>query len=1269
MTISTSYAATSDSYLTTGRAQLFNGTLSGVRSAYQTFDTGIKNSACADCASSRELRFFRAVAGMGMLFARDDGGSIDSGIELLKAFDIETLGQYWASYYALGANVLTFSPARDQRGTYKIPADAPTWAQIGTSLDSSILPKIDSIIADLNAVTDTPTVFKVMLTPAEIRIFLRSNYDILNPSSPNYDPTSRFLSPLEVDMGEVYLLRAAMYFIKSQLNARNAYDMVIADMDLLVKKGYGDWFGISKDLLSPYPDFLKVAPTEKNVANGKKILNDAKKNLRNAISACINGITYIQNENVPAGTDPQDNELLYIDPSDATISTNIKNRLATLSNSLAGDTVGTYPIQTIKTYNLSVSNSDTWQLKLNYNLIGEFDDNDYGTFISTNSAAPRYWTIDYVELSGNTLMIDMDCAIPGISASGYFTATLSSNGQTISDGRVDYWGDKNGSITNLSGSLKTTTVNNQKLDLNPIYGSTTRYPNPVALRNILPQFDELNAPLPGTVGSGLSKDATLGGILPGRTQNEWQKWFDLQPTGTKNIKSTAALPIVIDGNITEWNTAYRLFTDPQGDLEIEPPLASITGVDVSEVYLSSDPTYLYGAIKFYDNISNSNYYYYCIILSYAPSNDSSLHTMGIVLNVSKGTVSSGLQFMDDTKGWLEWEFPETDIQCVKGTNGIEFRVPLSQLPGALDGRYVIVDSEGWTEGWTIGGGESNWTHIKIGQTGTLSGTVAFDGPANQAISVQAFTDLDDPDDSVVARTVINKAGSYSLTGIGRGWSGYVRASTPLFGFQNYFFDDGGFNIISDAVAVTLPAGSSTVAGKNLALTMPVTLYNGVSVVGYFDTDLEETDHFVFHAVKGGTYTIELTGDIIYSGLWISLLDRNAGDELSPEYNWGDPIRLEWTCQTSGAYYIELDSWGTGGSYQLRMTAIVPLIHGSVKPDFNGDNKTDLLWRDTKTGKYSGTIMNGLTKVQTVSLGGGSSTLETAGLTDFDGDGKTDLIWRNTNTGVYSGTIMNDLTKVQTMDISGSFTSMEMLGLADFNGDGRIDILWRDVSTGAYQGVLMNGLVKLQTAGLGGSFTTLEIVDLGDFNADGKTDLLWRDVNSGKYYGTIMNGLTKVETKGLGGSFTTLEIVDLGDFNADGKTDILWRNVSTGVYQGTIMNGLTKVQTTSLGGSSSIIQIDRMADFNGDGKTDLLWRDVNTCKYYGTIMDSLQKVQTLGLGGSSTLPIVGLADFNGDGKTDILWRNISTGAYSGTIMDGLTKGQTKSLGGSTTLEIP
>src|SRR5712691_8770712 len=68
--------------------------------------------------------------------------------------------------------------------------------------------------------------------------------------------------------------------------------------------------------------------------------------------------------------------------------------------------------------------------------------------------------------------------------------------------------------------------------------------------------------------------------------------------------------------------------------------------------------------------------------------------------------------------------------------------------------------------------------------------------------------------------------------------------------------------------------------------------------------------------------------------------------------------------------------------------------------------------------------------------------------DFDGDCKSDIVWRNIATGENSIWLMNGL-----MIASKGYLdtvadpAWQVQGVGDFDGDGRADILWRNVWTG------------------------------------------------------------------------------------------------------------------------------------------------------------------------------------------------------------------------------
>ena len=72
---------------------------------------------------------------------------------------------------------------------------------------------------------------------------------------------------------------------------------------------------------------------------------------------------------------------------------------------------------------------------------------------------------------------------------------------------------------------------------------------------------------------------------------------------------------------------------------------------------------------------------------------------------------------------------------------------------------------------------------------------------------------------------------------------------------------------------------------------------------------------------------------------------------------------------------------------------------SNRCDFNGDGKTDILWRNKSTGQNIVWYMNGATYSSYAGfMQVADSNWQIVGTGDFNGDGKTDILWRNKTTG-------------------------------------------------------------------------------------------------------------------------------------------------------------------------------------------------------------------------------------------------------------------------------
>jgi len=227
-------------------------------------------------------------------------------------------------------------------------------------------------------------------------------------------------------------------------------------------------------------------------------------------------------------------------------------------------------------------------------------------------------------------------------------------------------------------------------------------------------------------------------------------------------------------------------------------------------------------------------------------------------------------------------------------------------------------------------------------------------------------------------------------------------------------------------------------------------------------------------------------------------------------------------------------------------------------DFNGDGKTDILWRNKSTGQNVVWLMNGTTYSSYAELLQVTDTnWEIVGTGDFNGDGKTDILWRNKSTGqnvvwYMNGAVYSSYTEL--MQVTD--TNWQIVGTGDFNSDGKTDILWRNKSTGQDIVWYMNGATYSSYAELMQvTDTNWQIVGTGDFNSDGMMDILWRNRRTGENGVWFMDGTTfKNWAPILQVTDTNWQIVGTGDFNSDGKVDILWRNKSTGQNIVWFMNG-------------------------------------------------------------------------------------------------------------------
>ena len=259
--------------------------------------------------------------------------------------------------------------------------------------------------------------------------------------------------------------------------------------------------------------------------------------------------------------------------------------------------------------------------------------------------------------------------------------------------------------------------------------------------------------------------------------------------------------------------------------------------------------------------------------------------------------------------------------------------------------------------------------------------------------------------------------------------------------------------------------------------------------------------------------------------------------------------------------------------------------------------------------------------------------------DYNGDGKSDILWRNSANG--ADVVWLSANAATSQSTTGVTTlAWKIVGKGDFNADGKADIVWRNGSSGA-DAIWLSGNSATQIATTTVNNQTWQIVGVGDFDHDGKSDLLWR--NSGNGADTIWrsgNSATSIAVATVNNQ--QWKVVGVGDFNGDGKSDIFWRNTTSGsntVY----LSGNSATQMATTGVSNQHWGVVGVGDFDGDGKADVLWRNDQDGR--DTIWRSANSSTSMAVTGVSNLQwqVAAVADYDGDGKSDILWRNDASGA--------------------------
>ena len=452
------------------------------------------------------------------------------------------------------------------------------------------------------------------------------------------------------------------------------------------------------------------------------------------------------------------------------------------------------------------------------------------------------------------------------------------------------------------------------------------------------------------------------------------------------------------------------------------------------------------------------------------------------------------------------------------------------------------------------------------------------------------------------------------------------------------FQNGGgiHNVVSDPGSVTSfrcangcdgAGGNGNLSGASWSATVT---FPTAGTIGYFCQA---------HGAPGGsgmsgTITVNAVAVPALSISNASLSEGNSGTKLATF-----TISLSQTSGSAVTYNIATTN-GTataGSDYVASSLTGQSIPAGMTSKTFNVTINGDTAPEPNET--FNVTVSNVVGA--TVADGTGVGTIVNDDFaprrSDFNGDDKSDLLWRNTTTG--ANVIWRSANSATAQGVTG-VTNLAWIvaGVGDFNADKKADILWRNSSSGA--NVIWRSANSSTAQGVS-SVTNLAwiVAGVGDFNGDGKADILWRNGSSGA--NVIWRSALNTTPQGVSSLATTWIVAGIGDFNDDDKADILWRNTSTGAntlwFSG---NSATAQNLTTI--TNQQTKVAGVDDFNGDGKADILWRNISA----GTnvIWRSGNSATPQGVATLATAWIAAATgDYNDDDKADIVWRNTSTGA--------------------------
>lgn len=604
------------------------------------------------------------------------------------------------------------------------------------------------------------------------------------------------------------------------------------------------------------------------------------------------------------------------------------------------------------------------------------------------------------------------------------------------------------------------------------------------------------------------------------------------------------------------------------------PVANATGyrLDVStssdfSSYVGVYQNYNVGSYSTVDGLSPNTTYYYRIRAYNSNETSPNSNTVAVttrppLISVTVNTTPGALQFMVDN---VTYTGPRT-FQWYAGST---HTIAAFTQPGTFGSRYV------WTR-WSDGGAISH-TVAPTANTAYVAEYVrqypltTIGWPAGSVSPADGWYDFG----TSVTLTAIPEEGDSFVSWAGTGFGSYTGSVNPIVVTMNAAITQrarfsGGAEVVVrsqpggwynvDGVSYQFPQVFYWAAGSphTLEALSPQSPTSGVRYVWRSWSDGEPASHVVAPA-SDTVYVVD------YGTQYYLTMSPNGGT-VTPASGWYDAGENVAIFASRPGYVF--NRWqgtgnvsynGTANPATVRMggpISQVPVFYPVVKPDFDRNDHSDIVWQNSRTGERAVWLMDGRDLTGEHFLPTVAPAWQIATSADFNRDGHVDIVWQNNQNGQRVIWLMNNGQIVGESWLPLIPLVWQIAGSGDFNQDQKTDLVWQNSLTGQRTVWFMNDAAYAYDYPLQSVGVEWQIAAVADFNQDSRPDLLWQNQATGQRAVWLMSGIARTGERFLPAVETAWQIGGAGDYNADGYTDILWQHTQTGQRAIWFMNETT-----------------------------------------------------------------------------------------------------------------